>query len=76
MSRVHERIRLLLFRETMCKWLRGITVPENKITGNLNLRANAGTGKESIAIMPHGSEVKCYGYYTIYNGTRWYYVAY
>lgn len=26
--------------------------------------------------MPKGSDVQCYGYYTSYNGTRWYYVAY
>lgn len=47
-----------------------------KTTANLNLRTGAGTGKTSIAIMPAGSDVQCYGYYTSYNGTIWLYVAY
>ena len=32
--------------------------------GGLHLRAGAGTGKASLEIMPNGSKVKCYGYYT------------
>lgn len=47
-----------------------------KTTANLNLRTGAGKEKKSIAVMPKGSVVQCYGYYTSYNGTRWYYVAY
>lgn len=47
-----------------------------KTTGNLYLRVGAGTGKTAITLMPKGSDVQCYGYYTSYNGTRWYYVAY
>lgn len=47
-----------------------------KTTGNLYLRVGAGTGKTAITLMPAGSSVQCYGYYTTYNGTRWYYVAY
>ena len=47
-----------------------------KTTGNLYLRVGAGTGKTAITLMPVGSSVQCYGYYTTYNGTRWYYVAY
>lgn len=47
-----------------------------KTTANLNLRAGAGTGKRSIAVMPEGTEVQCYGYYTNCNGTRWLYVQY
>lgn len=43
-------------------------------TANLNLRAGAGTGKTSLVIMPKGTAVKCYGYYTLYQGKRWYYV--
>ena len=40
------------------------------------LRVGAGTGKTAITLMPAGSSVQCYGYYTTYNGTRWYYVVY
>lgn len=47
-----------------------------KTTGNLNLRTGAGTGKKSITVMPEGSTVQCYGYYTNCGDTRWYYVAY
>lgn len=47
-----------------------------KTTGNLYLRVGAGTGKTAITLMPKGSDVQCYGYYTSHNGTRWYYVAY
>lgn len=47
-----------------------------KTTGNLYLRVGAGTGKSAITLMPTGSLVQCYGYYTTYNGTRWYYVTY
>ena len=47
-----------------------------KTTSNLYLRVGAGTGKTAITLMPAGSSVQCYGYYTTYNGTRWYYVAY
>lgn len=47
-----------------------------KTTSNLYLRVGAGTGKAAITLMPAGSSVQCYGYYTTYNGTRWYYVVY
>ena len=47
-----------------------------KTTSNLYLRVGAGTGKTAITLMPAGSSVQCYGYYTTYNGTRWYYVVY
>ena len=47
-----------------------------KTTSNLYLRVGAGTGKTAITLMPAGSSVQCYGYYTTHNGTRWYYVAY
>ena len=41
-------------------------------TANLRLRAGAGLSKPIITIMPEGSKVKCYGYYT----GDWYYVIY
>lgn len=47
-----------------------------KTTTDLNLRAGAGTGKKIIATIPSGKTVRCYGYYTTVNGTKWPYVVY
>lgn len=48
-----------------------------KVTASaLHLRSGAGTGKTSLCTMPNGAEVKCYGYYTIVSGTKWYYISY
>ncbi|MDD3251741.1 MAG: SH3 domain-containing protein [Lachnospiraceae bacterium] len=46
-----------------------------KITANLNLRAGAGTEKASLVVMPKGTEVRNYGYYTTAGGKKWYYVV-
>lgn len=46
-----------------------------RTTANLNLRSGAGTAKKSICVMPKGTTVQCYGYYTLHQGTRWYYVT-
>lgn len=45
-------------------------------TTNLNLRTGAGKSKTSLAVMPKGAKVQCYGYYTDVNGIKWLYVAY
>lgn len=45
-------------------------------TTDLNLRAGAGTHKDIITVMPKGSEVRNYGFYTEHNGTPWYLVAF
>lgn len=47
-----------------------------KTTADLNLRAGAGTGKSKITVIPKGSKVTCYGYYTMSGGTVWLYVKY
>lgn len=47
-----------------------------KTTANLNLRAGAGKNKASLCVMDAGKEVTCYGYYTTYNGVKWYLVSY
>lgn len=48
-----------------------------KVTASaLHLRAGAGTGNTSLLTMPNGATVKCFGYYTAVNGTKWYYVSY
>lgn len=45
-------------------------------TANLHLRTGAGKDKTSITIIPVGKTVKCYGYYTDVNGTKWLLVVY
>ncbi len=47
-----------------------------KTTANLNLRKGAGTSKGVICVIPKGSKVTCYGYFTTVGGTKWYYVVY
>lgn len=36
-------------------------------------RNDAGTNKKAICQIPRGTTVKCYGYYTTFNGTDWLY---
>lgn len=45
-------------------------------SSGLYLRAGAGTSKKSLGIMKCGETVQCYGYFTAYNGVKWYYVQY
>ena len=45
-------------------------------TANLRLRMGAGTNKNIILVIPKGSAVRCYGYYTNVGSTPWLYVAY
>lgn len=45
-------------------------------TSDLHLRSGAGTNKQSLAVMPKGSKVKCYGYFTTTDGLPWYYIKY
>ena len=49
-----------------------------KVTSSdgLNLRLGAGTSKGKILAIPSGGTVKCYGYYNVSGGVKWYYVAY
>ena len=47
-----------------------------KTTSNLRMRAGAGTSKEVLTVIPKGKSVICYGYYTLHNRVKWYYVTY
>ena len=47
-----------------------------KTTANLRMRSGAGTSKTILVVIPKGKKVTCYGYYTLANGVRWYYVTY
>lgn len=43
-------------------------------TSNLHLRNGAGIGKKSLVVMPKGTVVQNYGYYTNAGGKKWLYV--
>ena len=40
----------------------------------LHIRSGAGTGKASLAVLPNGTKVRNYGYYTLSGGVKWLYV--
>lgn len=43
-------------------------------TANLHMRNDAGTTNKSLCIIPKGTKVKCYGYYSLSKGVNWLYV--
>lgn len=43
-------------------------------TANLNLRNGAGTTNKSLCVIPKGTKVKCYGYYSLSKGANWLYI--
>lgn len=46
-----------------------------KTTANLNMRHGAGTNKQIIVTLPKGTNVRCYGYYSMAQATKWLYVV-
>lgn len=40
----------------------------------LHLRTGAGTSKASLTVLPKGTKVQNYGYYTLVNGVKWLYI--
>lgn len=45
-----------------------------KTTSNLYLRNDAGANKKALCVIPTGTEVKCFGYYSVYESIKWLYV--
>lgn len=43
-------------------------------TNGLHIRSGAGTGKASMAVLPNGTKVRNYGYYTLTGGVKWLYI--
>lgn len=43
-------------------------------TANLNMRNDAGVTHDSLCVIPKGTKVKCYGYYSLSKGVNWLYV--
>lgn len=44
--------------------------------GGLYCRNDAGTNKKALCLIPNGTKVQCYGYYTDYNGVKWLYIQF
>jgi len=42
--------------------------------GGLHIRSGAGTGKTSLAVLPNGTKVRNYGYYTAVGTVKWLYI--
>lgn len=47
-----------------------------KTTANLYCRNDAGTNKKALCLIPKGTAVQNYGYYSLYNGTKWLYIQF
>lgn len=47
-----------------------------KTTANLYCRNDAGTNKKALCLIPAGTKVECYGYYTTFNGVKWLYIQF
>lgn len=47
-----------------------------KTTAKLYCRNDAGTNKKALCLIPKGTEVKCYGYYSKANGVKWLYIQF
>lgn len=47
-----------------------------KTTANLYCREDAGSNKKALCKIPKGTSVRCYGYYNIHNGVKWYYIRF
>lgn len=43
-------------------------------TGNVHMRDDAGITKKSLCVIPKGTKVKCYGYYSLSTGVKWLYI--
>lgn len=43
-------------------------------TGNVHMRDDAGITKKSLCVIPKGTKVKCYGYYSLSIGVKWLYI--
>lgn len=47
-----------------------------KTTANLYCRNGAGTNKKALVVIPKGTSVKCYGYYSLSNSVKWFYIQF
>lgn len=45
-----------------------------KTTADLYLRDNAGKNNKALCVIPKGTDVQCWGYYSLSNGVKWLYI--
>lgn len=45
-------------------------------TADLYCRNDAGKNKRALCLIPAGTEVQCYGYYSVYGGVKWIYIQF
>lgn len=45
-------------------------------TADLYCRNDAGKNKKALCLIPKGTEVQCYGYYSVYGGVKWLYIQF
>lgn len=50
-------------------------IGEYREIANQNMRTGAGTNKKVLVVIPRGTTVECNGYYSVFNGDKWYYVT-
>ena len=43
---------------------------------NLYCRNDAGKNKKALCLIPKGTNVKCYGYYNVFNNVEWLYIQF
>lgn len=43
-------------------------------TANLYMRNGAGTNKKALVLIPKGTKVQCYGYYSVASNVKWLYI--
>lgn len=69
-----KKVTATAYAKSLDKGLAGIY----KVTAKdgLYCRNDAGTNKKALCLIPYGTEVQCYGYYTAYNGTKWLYIRF
>ena len=47
-----------------------------RTTSDLYCRNDAGTNKKALCLIPKGTKVQCYGYYSLSNRVKWLYIQF
>lgn len=47
-----------------------------KTTSDLYCRTAPGNNKKALCVIPKGATVRCYGFYSVFNGTKWLYITF
>ena len=47
-----------------------------RTASDLYCRNDAGTNKKALCLIPKGTKVQCYGYYSLSNGVKWLYIQF